>query len=225
MAATISKLVELRRQAIPVKLGDNWLILGTRGSGKTTFAKSLARKLMGLYPDAHLYVLDIKRRDFIGWPNVLSQDEAPPPLKEGQRVQVWQPIVEQEEEIEKWLRQIENDAPALLYVDEMAALMYGARRSSQNFKRLQKLGRGLPVGIVSLTQELAEMPRQLVGQATHVVRFRLLNAYEQRLGDRLVRKGDPGEPRAKHGFFYACEETGAPGAYYADKSEFFGGDK
>ncbi len=177
--------------------------------------------MLELYPSAHLYVLDIKRRDFATWPGVLSQDEAPPPLHGAQRVQVWQPIVEKEAQIEKWLHHIEHDPPALLYVDELAALIYGRDRFSEAYRRLQKLGRGLPVGTISLTQELVGIPRQAIGQATHVIRFRLLNAYEQRLGDRLTRRIEQGEPAHRHGFFYASEENGLPGFYYRDKDEFF----
>jgi len=181
------------------------------------------KRLSRLYPEAHIYVLDVKRRDFNDWPGILSQDEAPPPLEGNNRVQVWQPIVEEEKEIEKWLGQIEHDAPALLFIDELAALCYGPRRVSQKYRRLQKLGRGLPVGTISLTQELVEIPRQAIGQATHVVRFRLLNDYEQRLGNKLTRRESHAEePPHRFGFFYTCEDIpNMPCFYYSDKDEFF----
>lgn len=216
-------LLQAYRRPIKVELGDNWLILGTRGSGKTTFAKTLTRQLSRLYPDAHIYVLDIKRRDFNSWPNILSQDEAPPPLKHSERIQVWQPVIEREEEIERWLGQIEQDSPALLYIDELSALIYGKKKFSEGYRRLQKLGRGLPVGIISLTQELGGIPQSAIEQSTHTLRFRVKGEYNKRVGDGIVGKDDKGEPRHKYGFFYACEERHLTGLYYKDKDEFFSG--
>jgi hypothetical protein len=158
---------------------------------------------MRLYPTSRLYVLDNNMRgDYDGFPGVIQTDGECPPRPDGnQQVQVWQPVIEYPEEIEEWLFRIRKDPPAILDIDELVALVYSKNHMSLEYSRLQKLGRALPILVISQTQELTEIPRNAIGQATHVVRFRLQMPYEQQLMNAILRT-KVAEPEDKYGFYY-----------------------
>ena len=208
---------------IKVKAGDNWLLPGRKGSGKTTFAKYLFfDHLAQLYPHSRLYVLDIKRRDFEDYPGIIQTDYAAPPRPDkNQRLQIWQPLDEEPESIEEWLYNILHDAPSLLLIDELLALCYGRKHTSDQYKRIQKLGRGLPIGTISATQELVEIPRNAIGQQDHIARFRLKHPYELSMMDQIMGVHKP-EIVDKYGFLYQHADSGAEPIYYRDAQTFFG---
>lgn len=179
---------------------------------------------MRLYPESRVYVLDNKMSgDYDKFPGIIQTDgEAPPKPDSNQRVQVWQPILEVPEEMEKWLWNVRKDPPAILDIDELAYLVYGRSKNdmSMEYSRLQKLGRALPVLVISQTQELTQIPRNAVGQATHVVRFRLQMPYEQQLTNNLLRNKVT-EPEHEYGFYYG--PNGGNPLYFADYTSFFRG--
>ena len=165
-----------------------------------------------------MYVLDVKRRDFEEFPGIVQTDYETPPPASGQ-FQVWQPMIEDPESIERWLFQIRKDPPAILDIDELLALCYGARDTSKEFKNIQKLGRDLPIATIAGTQELVEIPRNAVGQADHYVRFRLKHPYERRFLNNIM--GESEEPIDKYGFYYAhADDQGEP-RYFNDYKTFF----
>ncbi len=216
--ATRSSPISPYNVRVKTKAGDNWLVPGRKGSGKTTFTKELVINLSRIYPTSRIYVLDIKFRDFNDWPGIVQSERAPGRPDRNDRVQVWQPLREDPEEIEKWLYGVLHDSPAILDIDELLALCYGRKDTSDMFKRIQKLGRALPVGTVVSTQELVEIPRNAIGQHDHLVRFRLKHPYERTLMKQMMGPHD--EPADRHGFLYqnADEDTFK---YFRDLSTFF----
>lgn len=204
---------------VRVQAGDRWLIAGVTGSGKTTFSKLLLKALVRLYPTSRIYVFDSKfQGDFDDLPGRRQQDNAPSKPGRNERYQVWQPVIEVPEQIERWLFQVRKDAPAILLIDELLSLCYTRTTSSEEYKRIQKLGRALPIGCITCTQELAEIPRNAVGQATHIARFRLTLPYEQRFMNTLLRSKVE-EPPDNYGFYYSNAVRGQP-LYFPSAQRF-----
>lgn len=174
---------------------------------------------MKLYPTSRIYILDVKRRDFEDLQPYIVQTDREAPGRPDQRLQIWQPMIEEPEEIEKWLFGIRRDAPAIINIDELLSLCYGRRETSEQFKIIQKLGRDLPIGTMVGTQELVEIPRNAIGQADHYVRFRLKHPYEVSRMNAIM--GEMEEPMDKYGFYYAhADDQGEP-RYFSDLTKFF----
>jgi len=70
-------------------------------------------------------------------------------------------------------------------------------------------GGGLYKGVITLLQEIAGSARQILGQATHVYRFRLEDTYDaSKLNRRFARAREAGritgnEPKRFHGFWHS----------------------
>lgn len=178
-------------------------------------------KLLDLYPTSRLYVLDIKMRDFANYPNIYQGDSLPPPLKSNERVQVWQPVVIDPEIVEKWLYRVRHDPPAILQIDELLALCYGKRDTSDEFTRITKLGRALPIATIAQTQELVDIPRGALSQPDHIARFRLKHPYEIRLLNGMMGK-DVDEPKDKYGLWYSYAEVDGEPIYYPSAQHLLG---
>lgn len=227
-AATITRLPQPISQysfKVKVKAGDNWLIPGRKGSGKTWFTKELVRQIGSLYKDMHVYVLDIKLRDFNDYPGIVRNDYAPSLIsgtsQDGEKnVQVWQPIHRIPDEIETWLSRIMNDAPAVVHINEGIALQYTRNWKSETFEAMQKLGRDLPITTCVETQDLIKMPHSILSQADHCARFSLRHPYEKSLLKSVL--GPVDEPQDRYGFWYVnVEDAGMP-VYFPSMQEFFG---
>lgn len=213
--------ISLTNTRIRVKPGDNWLVPGRKGSGKTTFGKLLTNQLLQLYPKSRLYILDIKLRDFNNYPGIYQGDSLPPAMQNNQRTQVWQPVVLDPETVEKWLYRIRHDPPAILQIDELLALCYGKRDTSDEFTRITKLGRALPICTVAQTQELVDIPRGALSQPDHIARFRLKHPYEQRLLNGIMGQ-ELDEPSDPWGFYYSFAEKDGNPIYYSSAQKFLG---
>src|SRR6185312_15132412 len=206
---------------IKVRAGDKWLIAGMTGCGKTTFAKELCLHLEKLYPTARIYILDYKNwGDFDDYPGRVLTVEAPPKPQGNQRYQVWVPVGKRRDEIEKWLSGILNDAPAILFIDELVGLSYSQSNFSEEYTKISQLGRAAPVGIISLTQKLSKVPEGTIGQATHIVRFRLRKKYDQIVSRDLLNE-DVGEPPDEFGFYYQKATSNGPPKYFSSYELFF----
>lgn len=177
--------------------------------GKTTFTRRLVSELRALYPAANTYVCDSKGAgDFRTWPGHTDAERAPAlPTGEG-RYQVWTPPDDNLAEYDTWFQRIlKRRTPAIVVIDELSSI--GGKQGNDyplGYRRLLKQGRGLHISVITLSQEYAGMPRQVAGQTTHLVRFRLLNRFDQRAADALLgRTSDAAgsEPDADHGFFYS----------------------
>ena len=206
--------------------GDNWLLAGRKGSGKTTASKLLTEPLMDLYPDHRLYVFDGKMRDFQTYPNITRTEDGglPPKLTGNERVQVWQPVRIVPEKVEEWLWRVRQDAPAILHIDELVFLCYGSSGSDE-LKAITKLGRGLPILTVIGTQELVKIPRSVITQPDHVLRLRLKSRYERYLIDdfmELEEEEHLPEPDDRFGIWYGHADTNERPRYYSSIQEFIG---
>lgn len=203
-----------------VKSGDNWLIIGRKGSGKTTFGKLLLSRLSRIFNNSRIYVLDIKMRDFLDWPGIVRQDTAPSRPGSNQKIQIWQPVVINPEEMEKWLHMVRHDPPAILEIDELLALIYGHRDNSEEMTRITKLGRALPITTISHTQDVVQLPRGVISQPDHIARFMLRHPYERRVANVLLG-GDVAEPPL-YSFWYQHAENGGEPILYKNVQEFLG---
>lgn len=209
---------------IKIKAGDNWLVPGRKGSGKTTFVKYLIPSYIQLYPTSRIYTLDIKFRDYNSYPGSITSDTCPPKPGTNDRFQTWHCLTESPEEIEKWLWNILHDPPAFVNIDEGLALVYGPRATSDEFKKIQKLGRDLPIGTSFSTQELVQIPRNAIGQADHIARYRLKHPYEQQLMDNMMGFNSK-EYRAwpdKFGFLYQHADSDSSPLYFPSVQRFLG---
>jgi len=170
-------------------------------------------------------VLDSKiAGDFDGWPGVIQTDwKCPSRPQAKQRVQVWQPVFIEPEEVETWLDGILHDGPSILFVDELVSLVYTRNDASMAYARILKLGRGLNVGCVTCTQELAGgVPRTIVGQSVQVARFRLQQPYERRLIDSILGVSEKlREPMDQYGFYHLDTRTNGTPAYFDSCQSFF----
>lgn len=214
--------ISLSSSRVKVRPGDNWLIVGRKGSGKTTFGKMLSRSLLDLYPTARLYVLDIKLRDFNNYPGIFAGDGLPPKLTAKERVQVWQPQIIRPEAVEAWLYRIRQDPPAILHLDELLAVCYKHNEPSEELTRIAKLGRALPISTISHTQDVVDLPRGILSQPDHIVRFRLKNRYDRRYMDNLFETEHMQEPRDEHGMWYVHAESGGEAQYFPSAQHFLG---
>src|SRR5260221_5339342 len=151
--------LSISNSKITIAPGDSWVLIGTRGSGKTTGLTYLDAAYTRLFPGMRHFVLDNKfMGDFDSWPGRVQSDKAPGRPGSNQRYQVWQPIKLIPEEIEKWLWMVRHSAPAVLEVDELVHLCYGRNVYSDEYNVIQKTGRAGPIGSITLTQELSRIP-------------------------------------------------------------------
>jgi len=212
------------KSGIPVSLEDRWLILGTTGSGKTTFAKKLLQQHMGMYPDVPVYILDSKAvGDFTNWYKGLVTDSAPPgPIEKG--VQVWQPGIDDLHAFDAWFAGIRYaPGPAMVLIDEVSSLVKRKGDDAPHyFQTLLKQGRALGKLVISCSQEMPYVPRQIKTQSTHAVRFRLVGSYDPREANKLMgRDALAPEPRAKYGFFYGRMDRLGKVLEYPSYTDFF----
>lgn len=209
-----------------MSLADRWLTVGTTGSGKTTFVRELMRQMRRFYRGLNIYILDSKGvGDFDRMGGEMYQKDDPPdPMPRGAgRIFVWQPSRDDLDAYDAWFgKLLKSDDPFLLDIDELSSIATKNGDSPLNYQRLMKQGRGKRKSLVNCTQELAYVPRQVVTQTTHALRFQLLGEYDPRVGNRLVRRAarDPEPPQ--YGFYYARMDKPVPAVLYRDYKEFFG---
>ncbi len=214
------------RSRVKVRAGDKWLLMGASGSGKTTAAKMLDAQLELLYPTARHYILDSKHDgDFDEYPGKVAGDLCPRRPGRNQRYQVWQPVRELPEEIEKWLWMVRHDPPAILLIDELYTLVYRAGQYSDEFNIILKTGRSLPIGVITLSQELSRIPPNAYKQATHRLGFYIDEAaeYDRRLVRKLLKAPKKLEdPEDDFGFFYQHINRRTEPMYFPSVQEFLG---
>ena len=170
------------------------------------------------------YVFDSKYDgDFDGWPGRVSGDECPARPGRNERYQVWQPVNLVPESIEKWLWGVRHDAPALLEVDELVHLVYKQGDYSHEYNIILKTGRSLPVGVITLTQELSKIPANAYKQSNHRLGFYVDQAaeYDRRIRNSLL-KAKLDDPRDPYGLWYQHMNGRGVPDYYPTIQKFLG---
>lgn len=209
-----------------VSLSDRFTLLGWTGTGKTVAAKRLLVRLRALWPHVSVYVLDTKGDDdFAGWSGRIESADVPKPVGKG-KTQVWAPPDDDRDAFGQWFGRIlaahDRTKPAAVLVDELSTI--GGRTGQSfpvEFMRLQKLGRGKAVCCITLTQEAAYIPRQVLGQTTHLLRFGLVDQNDAVRADRLVHgTTERREPRETHGFWYRAFNSPDEPVEYASIGDF-----
>lgn len=221
---SMEKQFQTSHSNMQVRAGDRFLLMGTSGSGKTTAAKLLDRKLAKIYPYHRHYILDSKHDgDFDKYPGIVKGDLAPSKPARNQRYQVWQPITEDAEQIEKWLWMIRHDAPAFVLIDELYSLVYKRNEYSREFNILQKTGRSLPVGTIVLTQELSKIPANAYKQSVHRFGFYIEGEYDTRIRNQMLKFPKLPNPDHEFGFYYQHIKARGEPAYYESIQTFLHG--
>lgn len=209
---------------VKVKPGDKWILIGTSGSGKTTALKYLDAAYTKLFPDMRHYVFDSKfDGDFDSWPGRVQSDNAPKKPGSNERYQVWQPIKLIPEEIEKWLWQVRHDAPSILEIDELVHLVYGKNTYSDEYNIILKTGRSLPVGVMTLTQEMGQIPGNAYKQSDHRLGFHIDKAsrYDFQIRNALL-KGEVDNPVDLYGVYYQHKNGRGEPEYFPAIQQFLG---
>ena len=218
------ELAAARGEAIGTSLADRWFVLGQTGSGKTQFAKRLVRQLRALYPAAGVYVADSKGGDdFTRWPGLVTEQDPPGPVGPG-GIQVWQPPADDVDAYDEWLHSIlKARRPALVFIDELSSI--GGKTGNSfplGFAKLLKQGRSLGVAAVVCSQEAAYIPRQVHGQATHLVCFRLEDDIDKQRAAKWLRlEGGWRDPAGRYGFHYRRNDPPGTPHEYERHQEFF----
>ncbi len=177
-----------------------------------------------LFPTARHYILDSKHDgDFDGFPGVVQSDKAPARPHGNSRYQVWQPIKIYPDSVEEWLWNVRHDAPAILEIDELVHLVYKRGDYSDEYNIIQKTGRSLGIGSITLTQELSKIPANAYKQANHRLGFYLEGRYDKLIrNDMLKVEGKLEQPPDEHGVYYQHINGRGTPRYYSRIQEFLG---
>lgn len=137
---------------------------------------------------------------------------------------IWRPTDDDQTEYERFLSGIHTRRKAaVINIDELANLVpSGPQSAPRSFRLLMKQGRAFGQTVIVGTQELAYMPRQIKGQITHLLRFRLRDSYDADIINKMVGV-DFEEPKDRFGFYYTRLDRPCPVWYYSDYREFLGG--
>jgi len=167
-------------------------VVGKTGMGKTKCIKEIIRKKISIQPMYNVYHLDTKKRgDFTSADGMMVLSEhAPPPFTSGGHRMVWQPAVDDIEEYSKFFTSILNAGlPAIVNVDEAKNMVFNGR-IPRGLSILLAQGRLPGIWVIGGTQEVAQSPRQMLSQASHIICFSVINAYDENMMLRYLRIHD-----------------------------------
>lgn len=194
------------------------MFAGITRSGKTTAARQVVRKYLDSYAGLRVHIFDPKDvgdYDRIA-PHVpvrhVRGSVAPDLLREP-GVLIWHPQGATFEDYETFFQRIADDpAPNLTVVDETRRLSKRLGDGTSfplSLATLLQEGGGKLHAVIMMLQEIAGSARQIMGQATHLFRFRMMNDYDERMTERpFARARRSGriknkEPQHWHGFFHS----------------------
>ena len=217
-----------------MKLETNrhWAIVGFTGSGKTTFSIALMRLVLmqsnGTLP---IYILDSKQQgDFrVFYPIAFRHyGNTIPPSRwwmPEKPIQIWQPESDDLLLYDGWMRQLYNQRqPSLIYFDEISSITSVSGKPPRYYNILQQQGRGLGIGVISVTQSPSYIPATLLRQATYFCRFTLNDDYDITKLAKVMGKAILTPPPDEHGFWFRDARKPvaySPPLYFRDYQDFF----
>lgn len=205
---------------IPFSLEDRFALVGMTRTGKTTTARQIIRKYAQSYPGLRIHVFDPKDvGDYdrlaagLGIPVYHVRSKGAPDLLRNAGILIWHPKRSSFEDMSTFFQRVVDDPePSLTVIDETRRLSKrlgdGTSFPVEVATLMQEGGGNLHASLV-LLQEIAGTARQFMGQSTHLLRFRLENAYDEHATERrFARARKSGritntEPSHWHGFFHS----------------------
>lgn len=212
---------------VDMSLADRIAVTGMTGTGKTTWVKQLVMRLRAWYGGVPVNILDTKGYgEYDGMATRLEVGMSLPINAKLGEVMVWRPGLDDYETYDRFfLRTLAQGQPCIVLADELVNLGRGTPDSyPPNYTRMLKQGRFAKIMLISMTQEVAGMPRNLYAQTTHAVSFHLLNEYDKRRIARLMglpREMSLVDPPLPYGFFYRRVDRPSPVLEYRGWQEFF----
>lgn len=212
---------------VAMSLADRIAVTGMTGTGKTTWVKELLLRMRAWYGGVPVNILDTKGYgEYDAMATRLEIGLTLPLSARVGEIMVWRPGIDDFDTYDLFfLRIMAQGQPCIVLADEMVNLGRGTPDSYPvNYTRMLKQGRFAKIMLISMTQEVAGMPRNLYAQTTHAVSFHLLNEYDKRRIARLM--GLPAEmsladPPLPYGFFYRRVDRPSPVYQYRGWQEFF----
>lgn len=212
---------------IRYSLEDRWAIFGVTGSGKTVLAEQLVATLRRMYPQAGINILDSKGdKSFNRDADVIEQSDPPAPAAPGERL-VWRPPTNDHDAYDAWCESLlRSDWPAVVHIDELASLggTTGGASFPFNYHLLLKQGRDREKCLISLTQEAAYIPRNTLGQSTHLIRMHLILKTDAMRLDEVIHgvSNQRQEPEHPYGFYYKHLARPSAPIYFRDWRDMLG---
>lgn len=212
--------------ALGIRLGEHWAIVGATGSGKTRFACGLLEYLRRHYPSVKRYVLDSTED---GMPDIKFRLEVrgnriPDPLRNAAYTQIWIPDTDVAELYNAWLeKHLYRREPAIILIDELASLGK-AIDQYDGFIKLMKQGRKHGITLINLTQEIANVSPTVFRQMSHFANFRInAETYDLAMSRKYLAlsKEEQRQPTNPYGFFYRRTTGPFPAREYASMQAFF----
>lgn len=205
LGSDLRRILKLPNSGIQMSLEDRWSIVGMTGCGKSTVAEKIAQTYRQYYPEARLYILDTTMDSRFDGARELVEGMAAPLVEPG-KVAIWRPDDNDIPTYDAWFGDIlKQRGPSIVWIDELASIGRGTAQSyPNNFALLLKQGRKHGKMVLTLTQDAAYIPRQVLGQAWHVVRMRLISESDVGKLDKLLHGAiDPRrEPTTRYGLWY-----------------------
>jgi len=164
--------------------------------------------------------------DFTGYEGIVTRSKTPDVPKPKQMYQIWQPLLIYPDEIEKWLGQIFERAPAVILIDELYVLKYkGVGNYSNMYSVIQRAGRARDITTITHTQKLGKIPPDAYEQSTHRLGFYMEGTYNQFIRSQMLKMERIPNPIDTYGFHYQhINGRGIP-PYYKNIQQFLGGER
>lgn len=209
--------------SIVLSPADRHSIVGKTGSGKSQFAIVLACTLVPLHLKGwEIWWVDSKHdpRDIAqlkrwgfgskGPRKIVKIDPKNGPIP-------WQVLFICERALKR--------GKVLIVIDEYKHVVASTRRSSpvsgMGLERVHLQGRGLNVGLIGLTQEPVEIPRQLLSQATHLYLFDVSYPNDIKYVKTLYPYYQRPDRNVRHGFWYSHIDGDADWYFFDHQKEWY----